>query len=257
MVEDSINIAEPGFYHPGSKRIGTTNGLYQEDFTLLRHSPFPSRLFVTALLALVFALPATAGETPQEMLRAVTEEMVTRLQNEKDALQERPERLFTLVEDTLVPYVDQEAMSRLVLGVAWRRATPEQRERFTKEFKTLLVRFYTSALLDNPDQIDRLLEKGQDLITFRPGGEARGNRIQVRAEAHPPEGPSVPVIFSLYQKEGQWLIYDVKVEGVSIVVNYRNSFSSQVKQFGLSEVINRLAKRNQELWEKTVENGQS
>ncbi len=224
---------------------------------MLRQLPSPSSLLAAALLALVFAMPAVAEVSPQEMLRSVTEEMVTRLQNEKDALQERPERLFTLVEDTLVPHVDQEAMSRLVLGVAWRRATPEQRERFTEEFKTLLVRFYTSALLDDPDQIDRLLEKGRGLMTFQPGGEARGNRIQVRAEAHPPEGPSVPVIFSLYQKNDRWLVYDVKVEGVSIVVNYRNSFSSQVKQFGLAEVINRLAKRNQALWEKTVENGRT
>ncbi len=221
---------------------------------MLRQFPLLNRLAATLLL-FCFALPVSAAVPPQQMLRSVTEEMITKLQDEKQLLNEEPEQLFALVENVLVPHVDAEAMSRLVLGVNWRRATPEQRERFTEEFKTLLVRFYVSALLDNPDQINRLLEKGQDLITFLPGGEPQDRRVQVRAEAHPPNGPSIPVTFSLYEKGDQWLVYDVKVEGVSLVINYRNSFASQISRYGLSGLIERLEQRNEELWEKTAANG--
>ena len=120
-------------------------------------------------------------------------------------------------------------------------------------FKTLLVRFYVSALLDDPEQLDRLLDKGDSLIAFQPAQVAEaGDRARVRAEVHPPDGGPVTVIFSLFRKGSEWKIYDVNVEGISIVINYRGSFGSRINRIGLDALIEELAEHNKRLWEQAV-----
>lgn len=216
----------------------------------------PLPIFRFALASLLLVLSAAARATaPDELLRSVTNEMFDRLQSQQELFTREPQRLFELVEEVLVPHVDTQVMSRMVLGVNWRRATPEQRARFAEEFKNLLIRFYVSALLNNPDQLHRLIQQGEKMITFLPGSEPQDRRTRVRAEVHPPEGPTVPVSFSLYQNDDQWLVYDVNVDGVSIVINYRNSFASQISRNGLPALIDQLARRNEELWQKTAAKG--
>lgn len=211
-------------------------------------------LLIAGLVAI--SQPAAAAAQPAVMLETLSDRMIETLQQERSSLDERPERLFQLVEDVLVPHVDVETMARMVLGAHWRRASAGQRERFTKEFKTLLVRFYVSALLDDPEQLNRLIDKGDALITFQPGQvDAKGERARVRAEVHPPNGPPVPVTFSLYRKADEWLVYDVNVDGISIVINYRSSFGSQISRNGLDSLISELAQRNATLWEKTINGG--
>lgn len=210
--------------------------------------------FVLASL-LLFSLTARAeaNVAPTEMLQSVTEQIFTVLKRDKTTIHEKPEHLFDLVEEVLLPHVDMEVMSRYVLGRYWRSATEEQRARFIKEFKNLLVRFYVSALLDDPSQLDSLLADTNGLINYKPIKlDPDTRKTIVRAEVSMPNGgPKIPVSFNLFRnKAGEWMMYDVNVDGISLVSNYRSSFAMEVKRDGLDALIARLADRNEQLLEQ-------
>jgi phospholipid transport system substrate-binding protein len=209
-------------------------------------------LWLASLLLFALTARAEANVPPEQMLESVTQEMISVLKREKEAVKKQPTKLFDLVEEVLLPHVDMDVMSRFVLGRHWRTATAEQRQRFSAEFKNLLIRFYVSALLDDPSQIDELLANTDNLITYLPTTVDDSTRkTTVRAEVHMPNGgPKVPVTFSLFRRDGQWLLYDVNVDGISLVTNYRSSFSTEVSREGLDTLIQRLAERNQALLEK-------
>ena len=200
-----------------------------------------------------FAASAQASVPPHQMLEGVTQELLAMLKVEQEAISEKHERLFELVEQVLLPHVDLGVMSRYVLGKYWRKATAEQRERFSGEFKNLMVRFYVSALLDDPKQLGTLLEDSDNLISYLPvDTDESTKKTRVRAEVHMPNGgPRIPVSFSLFKKDDAWLLYDVNVDGISLVSNYRSSFASEMRRDGIDVLINRLEERNAELLQAT------
>lgn len=204
------------------------------------------------LLALVTQTAAATIEEPRTMLETVSKEMLGKLKSEQVQVKARPQLLFELADQVLAPHVDLDTMSRWVLGKHWRTATPDQRSRFTAEFRTLMVRFYVSAILDDPKQIDSIVAHADTIIVFLPvaGGDDPLKSV-VRSEVHIPAGPVVPVTFNLHQKEGQWLVFDVNVDGISLVTNYRNSFAQQVAQNGLDALIEQLGERNKALLEQS------
>lgn len=216
---------------------------------------------ITGAALLFIAAPAVSQATPQSMLQNATDRMFEALKEERATVKERPERLFELVDEVLVPHVDLDGMSRWVLGRNWRKATPEQQARFIQEFRTLLVRFYVSALLEKPEQLDDLLKarETQELITFIPGNvKPDAKKTLVRAEVQVPNGPTVPVSFRLYRRgNADWKVIDVTVDGISLVTNYRTSFASEIEQGGVEGLLERLALRNEELLAETRNKGAS
>lgn len=212
---------------------------------------FVRRVLFTAVgLWLATAAAGATADDPKEMLERTTREMIQSLEAEREVVRQRPQRLFELVQQVLVPRVDVGRMARWVLGKHWRGATPEQQVRFTAAFETLLVRFYVSALLDDPNDIDRLLAAADHLIAFLPATRLDDNRTQVRSEVRVPDGPMVPVTFSLLLEGGDWKVYDVNVDGISVVNNYRSNFASEIQRGGLPDLIERLEQRNEELLHK-------
>jgi len=219
--------------------------------TLNRPSSLLRVAGLTLALAFFTQVAAANVEEPRAMLESVSKQLLTELKTEQAQVHAKPQRLFEVVDQVLAPHVDLETMSRWVLGKYWRTATPEQRTRFTAEFRTLMVRFYVSALLDDPKQIDTILAHADTIIVFLPAAaDSDPKKTIVRSEVHIPNGPVVPVIFNLHNKNGVWQIFDVNVDGISLVTNYRNSFSQQVAQMGLDGLIDDLAARNKLLLEK-------
>ncbi len=210
------------------------------------------RLMTLAMSLVFFTQVAAANaDEPRTMLESVSKQLLVTLKSEQTQLHNEPQRLFTIVDEVLVPHVDLETMSRWVLGKHWRTATPEQRTRFTAEFRTLMVRFYVSALLDDPKQIDTILAHSETIITFLPSSDGTdAKRSTVRSEVHIPNGPVVPVVFNLHLKDGAWRVFDVNVDGISLITNYRNSFAQQVAQSGLDALITDLTARNKALMEE-------
>lgn len=214
------------------------------------------QLLHTGLLLLgitAFGVSAQASVPPHQMLEGVTQELLTVLKAEQGAIAEKHERLFEVVEQVLLPHVDLGVMSRYVLGKYWRTANESQRERFSSEFKNLMVRFYVSAILEDPNKLGELLEDSDNLISYLPvEADESTTKTRVRAEVHMPNGgPRVPVSFSLFKKDEQWMLYDVNVDGISLVSNYRSSFATEMRSDGLDALIERLTARNTELLQAT------
>lgn len=209
--------------------------------------------FFLLVLSLLTALSAQAqAPGPEKVLEQASEQLFDALERETVDFTENPRRLFEIVDESLGPHVDFPLVSQWVLGRYWRTASEPQKERFMQEFRQLLIRFYVSALLDDPAEIPSLLEHRDELITFLPAvvAEDRPTAL-VRSEVHLPSGQEVPVSFNVHNKGGAWKVYDVNVEGISLVKNYRSNFAAQIKQSGLDQLLDDLEQRNRELMEKT------
>lgn len=210
-----------------------------------------------AILATLFLLLSStasiSAESPEMMLERISQELIKTLKAERETIRQKPDRLFELVDKSLTPYVDMRRMARWVLGKHWRKATKEQRAQFTREFHTLLVRFYTAALLDDPNKLDELLTNLDDgIITFQPARLSKDAKQSiVKATVHLLKGPEIPVSFRLYNSRDNWKVIDVTVDGISLVTNYRGTFASEINRDGLEAMLKRLSERNRELLEQT------
>ncbi len=179
----------------------------------------------------------TRGDDPQALVQSVAEQVLAELKKDKADLEAHPEHINDIVDRYIIPHVDFQRMARWVLGKYWRRATPEQRKRFVEEFKRLLVRTYATSLLEYTDQT----------LTFLPfrGDPARGD-VTVRSQIDQPGGFPVPIDYKLHRsKDGRWLIYDIVIDGVSLVSNYRSSFAREIARKGIDGLIETLAEKNQ------------
>ncbi|HQU14935.1 MAG: hypothetical protein B7Z66_01735 [Chromatiales bacterium 21-64-14] len=181
---------------------------------------------------------AAGAMGPQAMVQQTGERLVTKLRKDHDELKAHPGRLYGLVSELLVPHFDFETMSRYVLGRYWRTASPAQRDQFVGEFRTLLVRTYATALLEYRDQTIRYLPFHGDLSS---------GDVTVRSEVVQPGGRSIPIDYSVDLRNGEWRVYDVTVDGVSLVTNYRGSFASEIQTGGLDKLLDKLKQRNQQL----------
>ena len=203
----------------------------------VRHPPGRFWWSVLLMISLVpFAGAAEDLAPPQKVIKDTSEEMIQILEQDRQKLIDDPEHVYRLTTNILVPHVDMYRVSRLVLGKHWRRASREQRLRFSKEFRRMLVRTYASALKQFRGKAD---------IEFLPMRDApgAGNAIVDTKLAHTGAQP-VSVSYRMHQKRGQWLVYDVKIEGVSLVTNYRSSFARQIRQKGLDSLILKIAELN-------------
>jgi phospholipid transport system substrate-binding protein len=195
------------------------------------------RFVAVAWIALLLCAGASATEAPEQLVRRTAEEMFDALRADREAIAQNPQRIYDLVSDIVLPHFDFQRISRWVLGKHWRRATPEQRARFTEEFRILLVRTYATALNEYTEQ----------KITYLPTQRAAGaDEATVRTEVEQPGGFPIPIDYSMYLTKGEWKVYDVSIDGVSLVTNYRTSFSNEIRQQGLDKLIETLAARNRQ-----------
>jgi phospholipid transport system substrate-binding protein len=206
------------------------------------------RLLSFLLLSFLATSLAHASVGADEMLKRASDDLFTVFKTQRQQVKESPERIYALVNDTLGPHVDFPLVSQLVLGKHWRTASPEQRERFVTEFRKLLIRFYVGAFVDDPRKLDDLLNRKETVIEFQAAElNPDGVRATVRAGVHLPSGQVVPVAFAVHHKSEDWKVYDVVVDGISLITNYRTSFSNEIQQTGLDKFLDHLAERNREL----------
>jgi phospholipid transport system substrate-binding protein len=161
--------------------------------------------------------------------------MLSALRQNYAALKEDSGQIYGLVNQIVLPNFDFELMSRWVLGRAWQQATPEQRRRFTEEFRTLLVRTYAKALLEYANEDIRVLPQP---------GAVDGSEATVKTEVRLKAGQPIQINYSMHFNPEGWKVYDVTVDGVSLVTNYRGTFASQIRASGLDAVIADLQQRN-------------
>ena len=176
-----------------------------------------------------------AVKPPQEVVQETSARMIDALRKNSATLRQDSSRIYELVDQIVLPNFDFELMSRWVLGRAWQQATPEQRRRFTEEFRTLLVRTYAKALLEYADE---------DIRVPPQPSAADGNEATIRTEVRPKSGQPIQINYSMHLNNDAWKVYDVTVDGVSLVTNYRGTFVGQIRDSGIDAVIADLQQRN-------------
>jgi len=189
------------------------------------------------LLMLGASYPVLAAQSPDEVVRETSQQVLAEIDARKDELQENPGRIYALVEHIVLPQFDFQRMSSLVLGKYWRRADEAQKEAFIKAFRELLVRTYASALLNY---------SGQEIKYLPFRAVAGATKVTVNTEVSEEGGLAIPINYSLYRNGERWRVYDVVIDGVSLVSNYRSSFSSQIRRYKLDGLIKKLEKHNQQ-----------
>ena len=194
------------------------------------------RFFVPLLLLAWLPLAAAQeapvpGPAPQELMQDTAQRMVDALDQDREGYRKDPERIEALVDEILLPHFDTDYSARLVLGKYWRDATPEQRKRFIDAFYHSLLNKYGKALADFTS--DRMT-----ILPFK--GDPSEGRAVVRTEVTADDGTRVPVIYSMRATPEGWKAWDVTIEGISYVKNFRTDIGAEIDQRGLDAVIARL-----------------
>ncbi len=197
-----------------------------------------ARPIFTCLLALLLALPlapATAATEPQEVVRETADQMLGKLRSHRAELDADPSLIYGMVQDIVLPRFDFELISRYVLGRYWRQASAAQQQAFIEGFRSLLVRTYAHALLNYSDQDIRYLSVRAD---------KGGDRVLVPTQVAAAGAPAIPIDYKLYRDGGgAWKVYDVVIDGISLVSTYRTNFNSQIGRVGIDGVIESLQQR--------------
>jgi phospholipid transport system substrate-binding protein len=171
---------------------------------------------------------------PQQAIADASDKLQQRMQD-KTFLKDF-NKITQFVDQVINPHVDFDKISALVLGQLWKSATPDEQVRFKKEFQTLLVRTYSRAFTEFKEWSVRFLPSEM---------EEGATKVVVKTEVLQPGIQPIAVNYRMYLKNGEWKAYDIMIEGVSLVTNYRTTFSDEVQTKGsLSAVIDGLAKRN-------------
>jgi phospholipid transport system substrate-binding protein len=198
-----------------------------------------SLLGVGGWLCLLWAAAATAlaaeSLDPQTLVRRTADRVLGEVLANKAELTASPGRIYDLVQRYVVPYFDFRQMTQAALGRHWRTATEAQRAALTREFQEMLVRTYGVALLNySGQQIEYL-----PVRSGRPDDD-----VTVQTKVAEKGAPPIPIDYRLSKSSGDWKVFDVIIDGVSMVSNYRTTFAEEVQRFGLDGLIQKLADRN-------------
>lgn len=194
------------------------------------------------LAALLLAGNAMAAEAavdqgPRRLIEATTGEFLQAVDQNRDAIRDDPDFAHRLVDEIVTPHIDVDATGRYMLGKHWRKGTPEQRSRFLFELRKMLVRSYANALAEYKagDQINYISERVSD------DGKLAVVRVKI---PRPKTRQPADVAYRLHRSNGEWKVFDVTIEGVSMVTTYRSTFRSKLDRQGLESVIEELAALN-------------
>ena len=198
-------------------------------------------ILLAALLTIastVHAAPAHADIAPDALARSVTDEVLTIVRADKELQAGNPQKVAQLVETKVLPHFNFNRMTQLAVGRNWRQATPEQQRALTEEFKTLLVRTYATAFTQYRNQT----------VDYRPLRMAPTDTdVVVKSLIKQPTGQPIAIDYSMEKLAGAWKVYDVKIEGISLVENYRNTFNNEIQRTGVDGLIRALGDKNKAL----------
>lgn len=188
----------------------------------------------------VFAADAM---TPDALAKNVTEEVLAIIRADKDIQAGNQKKVLDLVETKIVPHFNFAGMTQIALGKNWRQASAEQRKALTNEFRALLIRTYTTAFTQYKNQT----------VEYRPLRLAPGdNDVVVKSFIKQPSGQPIAVDYNMEKTDAGWKVYNMKIEGISLVENYRNTFNTEIQKGGIDGLIKTLADRNKSLAQSQV-----
>lgn len=192
-------------------------------------------LAVVGLMGTLMVAPAFAGQSPDAVIRSATDAMIGRLTADKSKITANPAHVETIVREQVLPHVDSDAVARRVLAKHWKSSSPEQQQRFTSEFQSYLVRFYAKAFANYDGEKINLVGT--------PELDERGNAT-VKTEILRKNGQPIPVAYRMAPAGDSWKMYDVVIEGISLVQSKKDEFGPLITGKGIDKVIADLASVN-------------
>lgn len=189
-------------------------------------------LAILGLLLLAAPFGAmSADQSATQLVERTAEKMLSTLENRRAEIDRRPQLINELVDSILAPHFDFEQMTRLAVGRDWRDASPEQQQALTESFRNLLVRTYAKSILKY---------SGEEIVyeSARPG--TRSGTVVVPTQVRAPGSAPIPIDYYMLERGSSWKVYDVVIDGVSMVSNYRSQFRSTIASSGIDGLIEQL-----------------
>lgn len=194
-----------------------------------------ANLFASALLAFSFALPAFAATgTPDAMVKSTVDDVLEVIKKTKDR-----RTLRQLAEEKVVPKFDFKEMTKLAVGQSWSKATPEQQQELEKGFRSILVNTYTLALSQSG--------AANPVVEVRPVAGGDQKDVTVKTIVKQSGKPPVPIDYRMSSASGEWKVYDVLVENLSLITTYRGTFSETIGRSGIDGLIKQVQEKNKSL----------
>ena len=201
-----------------------------------------NKLLAGGLLGMALSAGAAAQPAvmaPDALARKVTDEVVAIIRADKDLQAGNTRKILALVETKILPHFNFARMTRLAVGAPWRQASSAQQQRLTDEFRSLLVHTYTNAFTQYRDQVIEYKP-----LKLQPGDTEVVVRSLVKQSGG---GDPIDINYSMEKTDAGWKVYDVAIGGVSLVQNYRSTFSSEIQRSGIDGLIATLAEKNRTL----------
>ena len=190
---------------------------------------------IAGLAFSLVAVTAMAQEAPDALVKRVSQEVLAIIKSDPKVQAGDQARIREVVETKLLPNFDFDRITALAMGRTWRQATPEQQKQLIDQFRALLVRTYSGALAQYRDQT----------MDYKPlRAEPNATDVTVRTEVVRQGQAPVPIDYSMAKGTSGWKVYDIIVGGVSLVTNYRDEFSEQIKSGGIDGLIKTLQAKN-------------
>ena len=190
---------------------------------------------LATLLVLLAPLAAAAQEAPDALVKRTTDEVLAIIKADKDLQSGNMTKVVQLAEQKVLPHFDFERMTRLAVGRNWNQASPEQKQSLIKEFRTMLVRTYSSSLSQYRNQTI-------DVKPLKIG--AADKEAVVKTAVIQQGGPPIPIDYAMEKTGSDWKVYDVVIDGASLVTTYRGTFNDQVQKGGIDGLVKTLQERN-------------
>jgi phospholipid transport system substrate-binding protein len=192
--------------------------------------------FLCVILSFAVSTAGAAESSPDALVKSTADEVLSIIRTTKDKKAVRD-----LAEQKVLPHFDFRTMTQLAVGQHWRQASPAQQKSLEEAVRTLLVNTYTASL--------NAASTGKEQVEVKPAEVKSGaNDVVVRTLVRRPSGPPIPVDYRMAKgSDGSWKVYDVVVENLSLVTNYRSSFASEIQRSGIDGLIKALQAKNSEV----------
>ncbi|MEA1050203.1 ABC transporter substrate-binding protein [Lamprobacter modestohalophilus] len=189
-------------------------------------------LLVAGILLLAWPLASLGAEpSATQLVERTADKMLSTLENRRAEVERKPQLINELVDSILAPHFDFEQMTRLAVGRDWRTASPTQQQELTDSFRDLLVRTYAKSIMKY---------SGEDIVyeAARPG--TRSKTVVVPTEVRAPGSAPIPIDYYMLERGSSWMVYDVVIDGVSMISNYRSQFRTTIATSGINGLIEQL-----------------
>ncbi len=174
-------------------------------------------------------------QTPEQIVEQTSSELLQIINQQSERIKTEEGYVNEVINNVILPLIDLQSMGKLILGKHWKTASEEQREQFINQFKSMLVRTYAKSVADYGHA---------KVKVFPPQGEQKGKRHRVKSHLDIGSGAPLQVDYVFRRKDDSWKVFDLVVDGLSLIKNFRTSFSQEISETSLDALINRLASTN-------------